>query len=70
MLQNSISRLLINMKIIEYKRLCDMIQDMTDLNDLRGLGLTNDDIEGYLDFFAINIVIPLTTIFEGTNEKH
>ena len=48
-----------------------MIQDMNDLDDLVKLGLTNEDIEGYLYFFAANIVNPLTTVFEGSaHEKH
>lgn len=42
-----------------------MIQDMNDLDDLNKIGLTNEDIEGYLDFFAVNIVKPLSTVFEG-----
>ena len=44
-----------------------MIQDMKDLEDLTKIGLTNEDIEGYLDFFAANIVKPLTTVFEGVD---
>jgi hypothetical protein len=52
------------MKIIDIERLNDMIQDMKDLEDLTKIGLTNEDIEGYLDFFAANIVKPLTTVLE------
>lgn len=59
------------MKIIDVERLNDMIQDNKDLDDLANIGLTRKDIEGYLDFFAINIIKPLSTIFEGMdNEKH
>jgi hypothetical protein len=59
------------MKIINAERLHDMIQDMKDLDDLSRIGLTKEDIEGYLDFFAANIVKPLTTVFEGVeHEKH
>ena len=48
-----------------------MIQDMKDLDDLAKIGLTNEDIEGYLDFFAANIVKSLTTVLEGVEyEKH
>lgn len=54
------------MKIINFERLVNMIQDINDLNDLTNLGLTNDDIEGYLCFFAANIVSPLTTVFEDS----
>ena len=61
----------IKMKIINFERLTNMIQDMNDLNDLAKLGLTNEDIEGYLYFFATNIVNPLTTVFEDSAyEKH
>jgi len=55
------------MKIIDAERLSNMIQDMKDLEDLIEIGLTNEDIEGYLDFFAANIVKPLTTVFEGVD---
>ena len=57
------------MKIINVERLRDMIQDMKDLDDLDKIGLTKEDIEGYLDFFASNIVKSLTTVFEGTNHE-
>jgi hypothetical protein len=57
------------MKIIDIKRLNDMIQDMKDLDDLVKIGLTKEDVEGYLDFFADNIVKPLTTVFEGTQHE-
>ena len=59
------------MKIINAERLNNMIQDINDLDDLANIGLTREDIEGYLDFFAINIVKPLSTVFEGIeHEKH
>lgn len=57
------------MKIINAERLRDMIQDMKDLEDLMEIGLTREDIEGYLDFFADNIVKPLTTVLGDNDEK-
>jgi len=45
-----------------------MIQDKNDLDDLIKIGLTQEDVEGYLDFFADNIVKPLTTVFEDTKK--
>lgn len=50
---------------MDIKRLQSMVQNIQDLDDLAKIGLTNEDIEGYLDFFAVNIVKPLTTVFEG-----
>ena len=64
MLRTSPTSLLV-MKIIDIQKLNDMIQDINDLDDLAKIGLTREDIEGYLDFFADNIVKPLTTVLEG-----
>ena len=59
------------MKIINAKRLVDMLQDMQDLDALVKLELTKEEIEGYLDFFAVNFVTPLTTVLQGFEyEKH
>lgn len=46
-----------------------MIQDMKDLDDLINIGLTSEDIEGYLDFFAANIVKPLSTVLEDSEHE-
>jgi hypothetical protein len=59
------------MKILDFNRLNEMIQDLNDLDDLKKIGLTQEEIEGYMDFFAINYVNPLSTVFNGAiNEKH
>ena len=48
-----------------------MIQDIQDLDNLVKLGLTKEEIEGYLNFFAVNFATPLATIFEELEyEKH
>ena len=41
-----------------------MIQDAKDLDDLAKLNLTQEEVEGYLVFFANNFITPLSTIFE------
>jgi len=40
-----------------------MIRDINDLNDLSYFGLNDEELEGYLEFFAPNIVTPLSTVF-------
>ena len=54
------------MKAIDIERLNDMIQNLQDLRDLDRMDLTKEEIEGYLEFFASNIVKPFTTVFEDT----
>lgn len=52
-----------SLKTMNVKKLNDMIQDIKDMNDLILFGLTEEETEGYLEFFAINIIKPLSTVF-------
>lgn len=52
------------MNIINAERLLDMLQDQKDLEDLVSLGLTNEEIEGYLEFFATNFINSQATILQ------
>jgi len=46
------------------------LRENTDISELRNqYGLTSQEIEGYLEFFAENKITPLITVFRGcTND--
>jgi len=59
------------MNILSIKKsielLLENLQDRQDIEDLRyQYGLTDAEIEGYIDFFADNRICPLSNILRGS----
>jgi len=46
----------------DFKNLIDMLGELEELDRLRRLGLTEEEVVGYLEFFATNKIKPLNTV--------
>ena len=56
------------MKLIDAKRLNEMIQIKLDIDDVIKNGLSQEEIYGYIDFF-VEELIDISSVSEGLNEN-